>query len=74
MNLCRDSIKFYSGAIVYNAYIEGLSKGRDTEKAVEIFQRMKKDRCKPDTNTYTMMINLYGKVPHNPFFCHISLF
>lgn len=53
---------FFSGATVYNAYIDGLLKGRDTQKAVEIFERMKRDRCKPSTETYTMMINLYGKV------------
>lgn len=50
------------GVVVYNAYINGLLKGRQTHKAVEIFQRMKKDRCKPSAETYTLMINLYGKV------------
>ncbi|URE16031.1 PPR repeat [Musa troglodytarum] len=49
------------GAVVYNAYMDGLLKGRNTVKAVEIFQRMKSDRCRPSTDTYTMMINLYGK-------------
>lgn len=54
--------QFWSGAVVYNAYMDGLLKGRNTVKAVEIFQRMKSDRCRPSTDTYTMMINLYGKV------------
>lgn len=63
--------QFYSGAVVYNAYIDGLLKGRNTQKAVEIFQRMKRDRCKPSTDTYTMMINLYGKVPYHLFFSYI---
>lgn len=52
----------YSGALVYDAYIDGLIKGGNTQKAVDIFQRMKRDSCQPSTNTYTMLINLYGKV------------
>ena len=47
---------------MYDAYIDGLMKGGETEKAVEIFQRMKRDPCQPSTKTYTMLINLYGKV------------
>lgn len=43
-------------------------KGRNTQKAVETFQKMKKDQCQPTTTTYTMMINLYGKV----FLWHFS--
>lgn len=50
---------------MYNAYIDGLIKGGNIEWALEIFQRMKKDRCKPSTDTYTMIINLYGKVEFN---------
>jgi pentatricopeptide repeat protein len=52
----------YSGAIVYNAYIDGLMKGGNPQKAEEIFQRMKRDCCEPSVDTYTMLINLYGKV------------
>ncbi|XP_010540669.1 PREDICTED: pentatricopeptide repeat-containing protein At2g35130 isoform X2 [Tarenaya hassleriana] len=49
-------------AIVYNAYIDGLTKGRgNTEKAMDVFQRMKKERCQLNTETYNLMINLYGK-------------
>lgn len=51
-----------SGVVVYNAYIDGLLKARKPQKALEIFQRMKNSRCKPSTDTYTMIINLYGKV------------
>lgn len=51
-----------SGAVVYDAYIDGLMKGGNFQKAEEIFQRMKKDCCQPSVNTYTMLINLYGKV------------
>lgn len=51
-----------SGAVVYNAYINGLMKGGNPDKAEEIFQRMKREGCKPSTETYTMLINLYGKV------------
>lgn len=49
-------------AVVYNAYINGLMKGGNPDKAEEIFERMKRDGCKPSTETYTMLINLYGKV------------
>lgn len=52
----------FSGAVVYNAYIDGLMKGQNTQKAIDIFQRMKRDNCQPSTETYTLMINLYGKV------------
>ncbi|CAN7103954.1 unnamed protein product [Brassica rapa subsp. narinosa] len=49
-------------AIVYNAYIEGLTKRKgNTEEAIVVFQRMKRERCKPTTETYNLMINLYGK-------------
>ncbi|KAJ4891681.1 Pentatricopeptide repeat-containing protein [Raphanus sativus] len=49
-------------ATVYNAYIEGLMKRRgNTEEAIDVFQRMKRERCKPTTETYNLMINLYGK-------------
>ncbi|CDY31666.1 BnaA05g08810D [Brassica napus] len=49
-------------ATVYNAYIEGLTKRKgNTEEAIVVFQRMKRERCKPTTETYNLMINLYGK-------------
>ncbi|ESQ52123.1 hypothetical protein EUTSA_v10017758mg, partial [Eutrema salsugineum] len=49
-------------ATVYNAYIEGLMKRKgNIEEAIDVFQRMKRDRCKPTTETYNLMINLYGK-------------
>jgi len=56
------------GAVVYNAYINGLMKGGNSNKVEEIFQRMKRDACKPTTETYTMLINLYGKVSLLRFF------
>lgn len=52
----------YAGTVVYNAYMNGLLKGTNSQKVVEIFERMKRDHCEPSTETYTMMINLYGKV------------
>lgn len=59
---------------MYNAYIDGLMKGGDTQKAVEIFERMKRDRCQPSTATYTMLINLYGKVNYiNCFILNLSI-
>lgn len=48
--------------MVYNAYIQGLVKGGEPQKAIEIFDRMKRESCQPSTETYTLMINLYGKV------------
>lgn len=50
------------GSVVYNAYIEGLIKGGNSKKAIELYRRMKQERCEPTTDTYTMLINLYGKV------------
>ena len=55
-------------AIVYNAYINGLMKGGNSDKAKHIFKRTKKDACKPTTETYTMLINLYRKVSLVRFF------
>lgn len=49
-------------ATVYNAYLDGLLKARCTEKAVEVYQRMKRERCRANTETFTLMINVYGKV------------
>lgn len=49
---------------MYNAYIDGLFKGRDPEKALAIFERMKRENCEPTAETYTMVINIYGKVIH----------
>lgn len=56
-----------SGTIVYNAYMDGLLKRRDSQQALAIFQRMKRENCEPTAETYTMVINLYGKVNHNEF-------
>lgn len=53
---------FISGTIVYNAYIEGLSKRRDSQQALAVFQRMKRENCELNAETYTMVINLFGKV------------
>ena len=55
-------LDWFLGATVYNAYIEGLIKGQNSDKALEIFERMKRECCEPTTETYTMIINLYGKV------------
>lgn len=53
---------FVLGTIVYNAYIDGLSKRRDSQKALSVFQRMKRENCELNADTYTMVINLFGKV------------
>lgn len=47
---------------MFDAYINGLIKGGNPQKAEEIFQRMKRDQCEPSADTYTMLINIYGKV------------
>lgn len=60
LNLFGNS--YHSGTIVYDAYIDGLIKIGNAQKAIQIFQRMKRDCCQPSTDTYTMLINLYGKV------------
>lgn len=52
----------FSGPVVYNAYIDGLIKGRKGKRALEIFQRMKREQCEPTADTYTLVINQYGKV------------
>lgn len=57
-----------AAATVYNAYLDGLLKARCSEKAVEVYQRMKKERCRTNTETYTLMINVYGKVRHFSWF------
>lgn len=62
MNTKLSKKTIFTGAIVYNAYIEGLTKGGQTQKALQIFDKMKRDRCQPTADTYTMIINLYGKV------------
>ena len=38
------------------------------EKAVEVYERMKRERCRTNTETYTLMINVYGKVRPAPTF------
>ncbi|KAJ4825732.1 hypothetical protein Tsubulata_035305 [Turnera subulata] len=48
-------------AVVYNAYIDGLMKNGNSKRAIEIFNRMKRDSCQPSTETYTLLINLHGK-------------
>jgi pentatricopeptide repeat protein len=48
--------------VVYNAYIDALMKGRNNVKALVIFHRMKRNQCQPNSDTYTLLINLYGKV------------
>lgn len=58
------SLSCIAAATVYNAYLDGLLKARCSEKAVEVYQRMKKERCRTNTETYTLMINVYGKVSH----------
>ena len=52
----------HAGTCVYNAYIDGLLKGRNSQKALQVFEKLKRDHCEPSTKTYTMLINLYGKV------------
>lgn len=55
---------------MYNAYIDGLMKGGKPEKALKIFDRMKREPCQPTTETYTMLINLFGKVTLTVQFFH----
>ena len=46
-------------AVVYNAYINRLMKGGNSDKAELHVKRMKKDAFKPTIETYTMLVNLY---------------
>lgn len=57
-----EKMMLVAGVIVYNAYIDGLMKRKNFHKAEEVYQNMKKDRCQPSNETYTMIINLYGRV------------
>ncbi|KAI8559617.1 hypothetical protein RHMOL_Rhmol04G0187400 [Rhododendron molle] len=53
--------------------MNGLLKITNSQKVVEIFERMKRDHSEPSTETYTMMINLYGKVISAVFFYILML-
>jgi pentatricopeptide repeat protein len=70
----QKDLYMYSGAVVYNAYIDGLMKGGNPQKAEAIFQRMKRDCCEPSVDTYTMLINLYGKVCSIVFIIKLTIF
>ncbi|KAI8558387.1 hypothetical protein RHMOL_Rhmol04G0088000 [Rhododendron molle] len=54
--------ELHLGTVVYTAYMNGLLKVTNSQKVVEIVERMKRDHSEPSTETYTMIINLYGKV------------
>ncbi|KAI5667591.1 hypothetical protein M9H77_17444 [Catharanthus roseus] len=41
-----NSVQFSAVTVVYNAYLDGLIKRRNASKALEIFQRMERDRSK----------------------------
>jgi len=47
-----------AAATIYNACLDGILKARCFENAVELYQRMKKERCRTNTETYTLMINV----------------
>ncbi|KAI8559618.1 hypothetical protein RHMOL_Rhmol04G0187400 [Rhododendron molle] len=65
--------ELHLGTVVYTAYMNGLLKITNSQKVVEIFERMKRDHSEPSTETYTMMINLYGKVISAVFFYILML-
>ncbi|KAI8531872.1 hypothetical protein RHMOL_Rhmol11G0169600 [Rhododendron molle] len=64
--------ELHLGTVVYTAYMNVL-KVTNSQKVVEIFERMKRDHSEPSTETYTMIINLYGKVISAVFFYILML-
>ena len=62
-----------AAATIYNACLDGVLKARCFENAVELYQRMKKERCRTNTETYTLMINVsffLGQVLSSVCQCH----
>ncbi|KAH0451969.1 hypothetical protein IEQ34_019268 [Dendrobium chrysotoxum] len=58
------------GAVAYNAYMDGLLKGRNIQKAVEasqsimalkVFNEMKTEKCRPNICTFTALINAFAR-------------
>jgi myo-inositol-1(or 4)-monophosphatase len=62
-----------AAATIYKACLDGVLKARCFENAVEVYQRMKKERCRTNTETYTLMINasfFLGQVISSVCQCH----
>ena len=56
----------FSGLVTYNTYLEVLSKSGSWQQAEDVFRDMQKRGVLPAVNTFTIMINIYGKVSHIP--------
>lgn len=53
-----------SGLVTYNTYLEVLGKSGSWQQAEDVFRDMQKKGVLPTVNTFTLMINIYGKVSH----------
>jgi pentatricopeptide repeat protein len=51
-----------AGIATFNTLIEFFGKSGDVVKAEEFFKRIAKAKLRPTPNTFTQMINIYGKV------------
>lgn len=56
----------FSGLVTYNTYLEVLGKSGSWQQAEDVFRDMQKRGVLPAVNTFTIMINIYGKVSHIP--------
>lgn len=54
----------FSGIATYNTYLEVLGKSGRLSQAEDTFRDMQKQGILPAVNTFTIMINIYGKVSH----------
>jgi pentatricopeptide repeat protein len=52
--------------VTYNTYLEVLGKSGSWQQAEDVFRDMQKRGILPAVNTFTIMINIYGKVSHIP--------
>jgi pentatricopeptide repeat protein len=52
------------GLVTYHTYLEVLGKRGKYREAEQVFLTMERVGCLPITNTYTLMINIYGRVSH----------
>lgn len=55
------------GLVTYNTYLEVLNKSGSWQLAEDVFREMQNRGVPPAVNTFTLMINIYGKVSHFPF-------
>lgn len=53
-----------SGLVTYNTYLEVLGKSGSWQQAEDVFRDMQKKGILPAVNTFTLMINIYGKVSY----------